>query len=239
MVDVIPNATEGGRALRTVRATLPALVVAVVVFGAAWWGWWLHPGGVVTPALAAAAGVVLVALLLSAPRMWAAPLVAGALAVAGAAAWHDAPLELIVGHAVAVTAAACACAVLLRWYARGSFRLTRVREFCTLVAAAAVGGMLANIHTAPLHRIEVFAKNLGLAFQITDDVLDVTSDPETLGKDVGKDQQRLTFVKLAGVEGARKLSEELVETSLTAIERLGAAAKPLRELAVMVRDRVR
>jgi geranylgeranyl diphosphate synthase type II len=107
------------------------------------------------------------------------------------------------------------------------------------VAAAAVGGMLANIHTAPLHRIEVFAKNLGLAFQITDDVLDVTSNPETLGKDVGKDQQRLTFVKLAGVEGARKLSEELVETSLTAIEPLGAAAKPLRELAVMVRDRVR
>jgi geranylgeranyl diphosphate synthase type II len=107
------------------------------------------------------------------------------------------------------------------------------------VAAAAVGGMLANIHPAPLQRIEVFAKNLGLAFQITDDVLDVTSNPETLGKDVGKDQQRLTFVKLAGVEGARKLSEELVETSMAAIEPLGASARGLRELAVLVRDRVR
>ncbi len=107
------------------------------------------------------------------------------------------------------------------------------------VAAAAVGGMLANIHPAPLQRVEVFAKNLGLAFQITDDVLDVTSTPETLGKDVGKDEQRLTFVKLAGVEGARKLSEELVETSLAALAPLGAPAKPLRELAVMVRDRVR
>jgi geranylgeranyl pyrophosphate synthase len=107
------------------------------------------------------------------------------------------------------------------------------------VAAAAVGGMLANIHPAPLQRIEVFAKNLGLAFQITDDVLDVTSNPETLGKDVGKDEQRLTFVKLAGVEGARKLSEELVETSIAAIEPLGGAAKALRALAVMVRDRVR
>src|SRR5688572_21918009 len=106
------------------------------------------------------------------------------------------------------------------------------------VAAAAVGGMLANIHPAPLQRVEVFAKNLGLAFQITDDVLDVTSAPEVLGKDVGKDQQRLTFVKLAGVEGARKLSEELVETSLSAIEPLGAAAKPLRDLAILVRDRV-
>jgi geranylgeranyl diphosphate synthase type II len=107
------------------------------------------------------------------------------------------------------------------------------------VAAAAVGGMLANIHPAPLQRVEVFAKNLGLAFQITDDILDVTSSPETLGKDVGKDAQRLTFVKLAGVDGARKLSEELVETSLTAIESLGAPAKPLRDLAALVRDRVR
>lgn len=106
------------------------------------------------------------------------------------------------------------------------------------VAAAAIGGMLANIHEAPLQRIEVFAKNLGLAFQITDDVLDVTSNPETLGKDVGKDADRLTFVRLAGVEGARKLSEELVQTSLTAIEPLGAAVKSLRELALLVRDRV-
>src|SRR5437773_5019413 len=74
------------------------------------------------------------------------------------------------------------------------------------VASAAVGGMLANIHPAPLQRVEVFAKNLGLAFQITDDILDLTGDSAVLGKDVGKDAQKLTFVKLAGVEGARKLS---------------------------------
>ena len=91
----------------------------------------------------------------------------------------------------------------------------------------------------PARRWTCTAKNLGLAFQITDDVLDVTSSPSVLGKDVGKDEQRLTFVKLAGVEGARKLSEELVDTSLSAIEPLGAAAKPLRELAMLVRDRVK
>lgn len=106
------------------------------------------------------------------------------------------------------------------------------------VAAAAVGAMLANISPAALGRIEVFAKNLGLAFQITDDVLDVVGTPEVLGKDVGKDEQRLTFVKLAGVEGARKLSEELVDTSLSSIANLGPAAKPLRDLALLVRDRV-
>jgi len=107
------------------------------------------------------------------------------------------------------------------------------------VAAAAVGGMLANTSAAALGRFEVFAKNLGLAFQITDDILDVIGEPEQLGKDVHKDEQKLTFVKLAGIDGARKLSEELVETSLSAISNLGSAAAPLRDLAVMVRDRVR
>ena len=106
------------------------------------------------------------------------------------------------------------------------------------VAAASVGGMLANADAATLQRVEIYAKNLGLAFQITDDVLDVTGDAAQLGKDVGKDAQRLTFVKLAGVEGARKLTAELVDTSLEAIDRLSSAADPLRELAVMVRDRV-
>lgn len=107
------------------------------------------------------------------------------------------------------------------------------------VAAAVVGGMLANANPAPLQRVEIYAKNLGLAFQITDDILDVTSQPEVLGKDVGKDADRLTFVKLAGVEGARNLSNELVDTSVTAIESLGAAARPLVDLANVVRERIR
>ena len=107
------------------------------------------------------------------------------------------------------------------------------------VAAAAVGGMLANMSPAALGRIEIFAKNLGLAFQITDDILDVIGDPEHLGKDVGKDADRLTFVKLAGVEGAKNLSDELAETSLASIANLGPNAAPLRDLAILVRDRTR
>ena len=106
------------------------------------------------------------------------------------------------------------------------------------VGAAAAGGMLANANPAPLQRLEIYAKNLGLAFQITDDILDATSKPEVLGKDVGKDSERLTFVKLAGIEGARKLSRELVDTSVKAIESLGTAAKPLVDLAKVVRDRI-
>lgn len=107
------------------------------------------------------------------------------------------------------------------------------------VAAAAVGAMLANADAAAVRRIEIYAKNLGLAFQITDDILDVTGTAEELGKDVGKDEEKLTFVKLAGVDGARQLAGELVETSLTAIAPMRAAADPLRQLAVLVRDRTR
>jgi geranylgeranyl diphosphate synthase, type II len=107
------------------------------------------------------------------------------------------------------------------------------------VAAAAVGAMLANADAATLRRVEIYAKNLGLAFQITDDILDVTANAADLGKDVGKDEQKLTFVKLAGIDGARKLTSELVDTSLAAIAPMRAAADPLRALAVMVRDRVK
>ena len=123
MVDVIPHATTVRRAPRVVRTALPAVLVAVVVFGLALWGWWLHPGGVLTPALAGPAGR-------GARR--AAPV--GAARVARTARrgrarrrpsprrWHDAPVELVVGHAVATAAAALAAALLLRWYARGPFQ---------------------------------------------------------------------------------------------------------------------
>lgn len=107
------------------------------------------------------------------------------------------------------------------------------------VAAAASGAMLANAPEATVRAIEAYAKNLGLAFQITDDILDATSTPEELGKDVGKDAARLTFVKLAGLEGARELNDELIATSIAAVAPLGASAPLLRELALMVRDRTR
>lgn len=107
------------------------------------------------------------------------------------------------------------------------------------VAAAATGAMLANSSEAVLRQVEAYAKNLGLAFQITDDVLDLTATPQTLGKDVGKDEARLTFVKLAGLDGAKQLSNELIETSLRAIEPLGKKGTELRTLAMMVRDRTK
>lgn len=107
------------------------------------------------------------------------------------------------------------------------------------VACAAVGAMLANCSERALSSIRAYAKNLGLAFQITDDILDVTATTEELGKDTGKDQHRLTFVKLAGLEGARQLNHELIETAIGALAPLGSGARPLEELALALRDRTR
>lgn len=107
------------------------------------------------------------------------------------------------------------------------------------VAAAACGAMLANSSEGVLRYVEAYAKNLGLAFQITDDILDVTATAQELGKDVHKDDSRLTFVKLAGLEGARQLGNELIETSLKAIEPLGKKGAQLRHLAMTVRDRTK
>ncbi len=107
------------------------------------------------------------------------------------------------------------------------------------VAAASVGAMLANATEGLRASVESYAKNLGLAFQITDDVLDATSDAATLGKDTGKDEDKLTFVRLAGLEGARQLNRELADASLASIGSLGSAGERLRELVEMVRDRTR
>lgn len=105
------------------------------------------------------------------------------------------------------------------------------------VASAAVGAMLANGSQAALKAVESYAKNLGLAYQITDDILDVTATEEALGKDVRKDEGKFTFVRLAGLEGARQLADELIETSIHAISTLGARSERLRDLAIWIRDR--
>jgi len=105
------------------------------------------------------------------------------------------------------------------------------------VASATVGAMLADCRESALTSVRAYAKNLGLAFQISDDILDITATKEQLGKDVGKDGEKLTFVKLAGLDGARELNRELIETAIAALEPLGKKANTLRALALMLRDR--
>jgi geranylgeranyl diphosphate synthase type II len=107
------------------------------------------------------------------------------------------------------------------------------------MAAGELGAMAADARRRDLEVIARYAKNLGLAFQIADDLLDVLGTPEVTGKDTGKDEGKVTFVRLLGVEGAQSLAAELLGFAVDSLAPLGRKAEPLRELAVFVQSRSR
>lgn len=99
------------------------------------------------------------------------------------------------------------------------------------IASAAMGALAARAGEAERAAVAAYAKNLGLAFQIVDDLIDATGSAESAGKDVGKDLKKTTFVSFSGIEGARQLARELAATSEAALAPFGPRAEPLRELA--------
>jgi geranylgeranyl pyrophosphate synthase len=107
------------------------------------------------------------------------------------------------------------------------------------IAAAALGARAAGAAPWAQRAIAAYAKNLGLAFQIVDDVIDATGDARAAGKDVGQDLKKTTFVSFAGVAGARQLAKELIHSSQEALVAFGPAAQPLRDLARYVVARKR
>jgi geranylgeranyl diphosphate synthase type II len=106
-------------------------------------------------------------------------------------------------------------------------------------ASAAFGAVASRAKPNEIAAVSVYAKNLGLAFQIVDDLIDATGAPEEAGKDVGRDLKKTTFVSFSGVSGARELARELVEASQEALAVFGARAEALRELARYVVERKR
>jgi geranylgeranyl pyrophosphate synthase len=106
-------------------------------------------------------------------------------------------------------------------------------------ASAALGATAAGASGSDREAVRVYAKNLGLAFQIVDDLIDVTVDAEEAGKDVGKDLKKTTFVSFSGAPGAALLARELAAASERALEGFGVRAEPLRELARYVVSRRR
>ncbi|MCG8457168.1 MAG: polyprenyl synthetase family protein [Holophagales bacterium] len=106
-------------------------------------------------------------------------------------------------------------------------------------AAAELGAMAVDARRRDLGSVTRYAKNLGLAFQIADDLLDVLATPEETGKDSQQDSHRFTFVKLLGVEGAESLLGELLDFANASVEDLGSRAEPLRVLTAVVRRKGR
>lgn len=101
-------------------------------------------------------------------------------------------------------------------------------------AAVRLGGLVAVEETDHrLAALDAYAEAIGLAFQIHDDILDVTGDTLTLGKTSGADAARAkpTYPSLLGLEGARRRADALIETAVASLAPIGEPALPLAELA--------
>ncbi|TAK13078.1 MAG: polyprenyl synthetase family protein [Acidobacteria bacterium] len=116
-------------------------------------------------------------------------------------------------------------------------RIHRRKTGVLFSAAAQAGAVTAGANDAAIASLTAYAKNLGLAFQIVDDLLDVVGTPEETGKAVRADARKTTFVSFSGIDGARDLAAELCATAERALEPFGARANALRELARFVAGR--
>jgi geranylgeranyl diphosphate synthase type II len=110
-----------------------------------------------------------------------------------------------------------------------------------LCCSARLGGMSANCSPAELQALTDFGYNVGLAFQIIDDILDVTQTSEQLGKTAGKDTaaQKATYPSIVGMQKSHKLAKELTERAFAALKVFKGRAVALEALAqyLLVRDR--
>lgn len=102
------------------------------------------------------------------------------------------------------------------------------------IAAVRGGANLAGADDTQLLALTRFAQLIGLAFQITDDILDVTGTAEELGKEPGSDNknEKTTYITLFGKEGAEKMAEETIKEALECLEPFGEKAEALREIAL-------
>ena len=110
-----------------------------------------------------------------------------------------------------------------------------------LEASVLLGGIVAGAGSAVRRGLEDYAVAIGLAFQVVDDILDVTADTATLGKTAGKDaaDNKPTYVSLLGLDDAQALAERLRLTARQALEPFGDNAALLAGLAdfIVLRDR--
>ncbi len=102
-----------------------------------------------------------------------------------------------------------------------------------LEASVLSGAILAGADEADVSKLSIYAQNIGLAFQIIDDILDITSTQEQLGKSVGKDiaAQKVTYPSLWGIPTSQIKAQQLVDNAKAQLNCFGDAAMPLKAIA--------
>lgn len=119
-------------------------------------------------------------------------------------------------------------------------RLQRMKTGALIDVACMAGGILGKATEHARHMLHGYAHDLGLAFQITDDLLDVEGNAETVGKQTGKDagQGKATFVSLLGVDAAREQARLLSGQAQEHLAMFEKKGEPLRDLAHFVVERL-
>ena len=110
-----------------------------------------------------------------------------------------------------------------------------------IVASLELGGIVAGAATKQLAALGQYGRHVGLAFQITDDLLDVSGSQDAVGKRVAKDAQqgKITFPQVLGVDESRQRAAGLIDEACGALNSFGPEAEPLRALAHFVIHRNR
>lgn len=112
---------------------------------------------------------------------------------------------------------------------------------CALLKASAVLGCLTseNCSDSDISAACEYGENIGLAFQIVDDILDIIGDSEKLGKPIGSDNKndKSTLVSFYGIDKAKELADELTQKAISALDKLHGDTGTLKEIAIMLADR--
>ena len=118
-------------------------------------------------------------------------------------------------------------------------RIQSLKTGALISAAVDMGAILGRASDEQREALDTYSTNLGLAFQISDDILDVTGDAATVGKATGKDAaaNKATFVSRLGLNGARRKLEETQAEALAALETFGDRGDVLRTAMRFMSDR--
>ena len=102
-----------------------------------------------------------------------------------------------------------------------------------------MGAILAGASEKDIEKLTIYAENIGLAFQIKDDILSEEGDPEVTGKPVGNDKEmgKCTYVSYYGLDGAKKELDKITEEAIEQLKTYGEKAEFLRQLAGYIKNR--
>jgi geranylgeranyl diphosphate synthase type II len=116
---------------------------------------------------------------------------------------------------------------------RDLVRIHEAKTAALLTTSLRLGAMTANATPAKLEALTLFGHALGLAFQVIDDILDVTQSTEMLGKTAGKDQavEKSTYPAILGLDASRKEAARLTKAAMDALKPFGTKAARLEEIA--------